>query len=279
MSDFKTLKKFTDNIPNEDNCCVSDDMIVISDGAGGCGVFASDWSKYLAENLFVRSTDSPIINVDDLDNWIGEIWENFYNEHELKAQEYDGIFQSKFYGEGSYATLAAVWRTGQDLCHWITYGDSVVFHYQKSTGKLEYSFTKLADFSKAPYLIGFKEELHREGFNSGDWILDEDSVVFAASDALSHYILMMYYINHSNDYQQELDDIMKSHDSDAQMLSLAKSDGSVSFDMLICKLQDIVKDQNRFDNFVKELYQRGVMDIDDFTLAILKYDNTICNTH
>ena len=120
MSAYKTLKKFTDNIPNEDSCCVHDDMIAISDGAGGCGVFASDWSQYLIENIAKRAGNPPITSFEHLDEWIGNIWEPFYIEYEKKAMEYDGIFQSKFYKEGSFATLAVVWRISKDQCQWMT---------------------------------------------------------------------------------------------------------------------------------------------------------------
>lgn len=281
MSDYKTLKKFTDDIPNEDNCIVNDDMIAISDGAGGCGVFANEWSEYLVEQISHRPNEIPIVWFEQLDDWIGEIWESFYNEHEEKAKEYDGIFQTKFYQEGSYATLAVAWRTGVDVCHYVRYGDSVVFHYSKSACKLEHSFTKLADFAKAPYLISCKDPLQIEGFKAGDFILNDDSVVFAASDALSHYILMMYYVTHPEEFKDEIEEILNGHTSDSQMLSIAlreAADGYLTFDMLIEQLQDVSHDQEKFDSFVKERHKRGVLDIDDYTLAILKYDNTPCST-
>lgn len=281
MSDFKTLKKYTDNIPNEDSCHVQDDMIALSDGAGGCGVFASDWSKYLVEQISQRSNVIPIVKFEDLDDWVGEIWESFYNEHEEKAKEYDGIFQTKFYQEGSYATLAVVWKTGVDVCHYVTYGDSVVFHYSKSACKFEHSFTKLADFSKAPYLISCKDPLLSEGFKADDFLLSDDSVVLAASDALSHYILMMYYVTHQEEFKDEIKEILNAHTSDSQMLSIALrevADGCLTFDRLMGQLQDASHDQVIFDRFVKELHNRGVLDIDDYTLAILKYDNIPCST-
>lgn len=279
MSDYKTLKKITDNIPNEDYCRVKDDMIAISDGAGGCGVFASEWAQYLVDKIFLRSNETPIVEFKQLDDWIGEIWESFYNEHELKAKGYDGIFQTKFYQEGSYATLAVVWKTGADVCHYITYGDSVVFHYSKSKRIFNHSFTKLADFSKPPYLVSCKDQLHEEGFRAEDFKIEDDSVVFAASDALSHYILMMYYVTHKKEYKGEIEEILNGHSSEAQMMSIALNDKKITFDMLISKLQDISHDQDSFDDFVKSLYHRGVLDIDDYTLAILKYDNTLCSTH
>lgn len=282
MSDFKTLKKFTDNIPNEDNCRIKDDMIAISDGAGGCGVFASDWSAYLVENICQRPNDEPIDSFEQFDHWIAEIWEAFYNEHEEKAKKYDGIFQTKFYQEGSFATLAVVWKTGTNVCHYVTYGDSVVFHYSRRAGKFEHSFTKLADFAKPPYLISCKDNLQPEGFRVGNLILEKDSVVFAASDALSHYIMMMYYATHKKEYKEEIKAILSAHTSDSQMLSIVLNEvdeGCLNFDRLINNLQDVSKNQEAFDIFVKELHRRRVLDIDDYTLAILKYDDTPCSTH
>lgn len=273
MSAYKTLKKFTDNIPNEDSCHVLDNMIVISDGAGGCGVFASDWSKYLVENMVKRPESQPITSFEQLDEWIGTIWEPFYNEYGKKAQEYDDIFQTKFDQEGSFATLAVVWRTSANFCQWMTYGDSVIFHYSKSKNIFEHSFTKLSDFSKAPFLISCKDPLHPQGFKSGTFNLTEDSVVFAASDALSQYILMSYYVEHEDVYKEEIDEIKQSYTMDAQMLNLAEKDKQAyCFDFLIDKIQDITRNQKDFDDFVKELYKRGVLEMDDYTLAILKYD-------
>ena len=280
MSDWKTLKKYTDDIPNEDSCRVQDDMIALSDGAGGCGVFANEWSAYLVEKIFERSNETPIVEFNQFDDWVGEIWEPFYNEHEERAKEYDGIFLSKFYQEGSYATLAVVWRTGEDICHYVRYGDSVVFHYSKSNCKFEHSFTKLSDFAKPPYLISCKDPLQCEGFKADDFILAEDSVVFAASDALSHYILMMYYVTHQEEYKSEIEEILSENTTDAQMLSIALrdvSEGLLTFDLLIQQLQDISHDQDAFNRFVQDLHKRGVLDIDDYTLAVLKYDKP-CST-
>ena len=90
---------------------------------------------------------------------------------------------------------------------------------------------------------------------------------------------MMYYVTHKKEYKGEIEEILNGHSSEAQMMSIALNDKKITFDMLISKLQDISHDQDSFDDFVKSLYHRGVLDIDDYTLAILKYDNTLCSTH
>ena len=45
------------NIPNEDAVIAKDHLIAVSDGAGGGGVFADKWSKYLVDHL----PDKPIM--------------------------------------------------------------------------------------------------------------------------------------------------------------------------------------------------------------------------
>lgn len=269
MSHKVTLPKYTDTTPNEDSCIAIDDLIAISDGAGGCGVFASDWSKYLIDKI----PHKPITSFEEFDNWIDSIWEPFYNKHEEIAKEYDGIFQKKFYTEGSCATIAVVWRLRFDYCYYIAYGDSVVFHYNKTSGKLEHSFTKLADFSNPPHLISCKDPLQEEGFKKGEFVLENDSVVFAASDAISHFVLMMYMVSHSDKYEEDINEIISSKSSDATMLSLAlklANQKEISFDVLINDILNWCDNQEKFQKDIVALNRKGLIDIDDYT--IVKFD-------
>ena len=91
---------------------------------------------------------------------------------------------------------------------------------------------------------------------------------------------MMYYVTHQEEYKSEIEEILSRNTSDAQMLSIALSDvseGLLTFDLLIQQLQDISHDQDAFNKFVQNLHKRGVLDIDDYTLAVLKYDKP-CST-
>ena len=277
MAKGVSLKKFTDNIPNEDSYRYSSSFIAISDGAGGCGVFADEWSKYLVDHL---SENKPITSYEELDLWVEEIWESFYQEHETIALKYDGIFQSKFYSEGSCATIAAAWIVDDHHCKWMTYGDSVVFHFNKKTQTLEYSFTKLSDFSKPPYLISCKDPLQEEGFNCGEFTIDEDSIVFACSDALSHYVLMMYMVSDYDNYHQEIETIANNQSSDSSMIGIATSIDRLDYYRdVILKLEDASSSEDDFSIFMKNLHNRGLVDIDDFTIVFLKYDDEACSIH
>ena len=67
------------------------------------------------------------------------------------------VWLNKFYNEGSCATVAAAWKTNDEECRWIAYGDSVVFHYNP------------------PRLVSCKDPLDEEGFRSGVFHIDNAS--------------------------------------------------------------------------------------------------------
>ena len=139
-----SISKFEEGLINEDAAKVTQEWIAVSDGAGGGGVFADKWSRYLVNNI----PNEPIDNYSSFNDWIDSIWEPFYNEHEEIAKREGGMFLNKFYDEGSFATLVVVWKNGR----WISYGDSVAFCYDRVSGKLQHSFGHLADFNLPPHL-------------------------------------------------------------------------------------------------------------------------------
>ncbi|MCF0195861.1 MAG: hypothetical protein HUK03_01205, partial [Bacteroidaceae bacterium] len=85
---------------NEDSAKAERNVIAVSDGAGGGGIYADLWSKYLTDNL----PENPITSFEELDNWIASIWEPFYNDCEERAKTGDGMVLRKFYEEGAFAT-------------------------------------------------------------------------------------------------------------------------------------------------------------------------------
>lgn len=152
----------------------------------------------------------------------------------------------------------------------MAYGDSVVFHYSQDTGVLEHSFTKLSDFSNPPRLVSCKDPLEEEGFSCGDFYLDESSVVFAASDALSHYIMMMYELSKCKEYGEELAEEYLKASGNSQLLKTAET---MKFDFgqdVLQSLLDATSSNSRFELYLKELNSKGILDMDDFTLVYFK---------
>lgn len=259
-----SIAKWNDHVANEDAFFSSDSCIAVSDGAGGCGLFANEWSQYLIDHL---PKDKPISTYSELDDWVDGIWEPFYNEHEEKAKGGDGILLNKFYNEGSCATIAAAWMKSEKVCQWMAYGDSVVFHYSFLTGILEHSFTRLSNFSNSPRLVSCKDPLEKEGFRSGEFTLNDTSIVFAASDALSHYILMMYELSKCKEYGEELAEEYLKHSGNSQLLKTAETQ-RVDFEKdVILQLMPASESEESFKKYLVNLYSIGVIDMDDFTFV------------
>ena len=258
-----SISKFEDGVINEDAVIATEKMIAVSDGAGGGGVYAERWSSYLVNNL----PDNPILSFDELDGWIEDIWETFYNDCEESAKQEGGMLLDKFYDEGSFATLAAIWKQDNETYRWISYGDSVAFHYDKASGKLEHSFTKLVDFNEPPYLINCKDELNPLGLKSGTFQTNDSSILFAATDALSHYILMMYKVSLKDEYKMELQNAINNHSKNGILIKNALQIKSFDFEkdvlnkLLNCK---IPKNMKRHISAIK---RKGLIGHDDYSFV------------
>lgn len=267
MSKGASIAKFGDNGLNEDAIFWSDRCIAVSDGAGGCGLYADEWSQYLIAHL---PKNKPISTYAELDGWVDGIWETFYNDHETRAKDGDGILLNKFYNEGSCATIAAAWLTGERECRWMAYGDSVIFHYSRQTGLLEHSFTRLADFSNPPRLVSCKDPLEEAGFRSGVFHIDHTSVVFATSDALAHYVLMMYELSKRDIYSDELEEELRKHTGNSQLL-LAAANKAIDFERYVMqRLQESLTSETQFFSLMKELYEKRVLDTDDYSMVMFR---------
>lgn len=266
-----SIPKFGEKI-NEDAVFARNKLIAVSDGAGGGGVFADQWSKYLVNNL----PDEPIRNFSEFDNWLDGIWEQFYNEHEELAKAQGGLFLNKFYDEGSFATLVAVWKVSETECRWISYGDSVAFCYDRAKGELQHSFTKLADFNNPPYLINCKDPLDEKGFRCGTFKTSKTSVVFCASDALSHLILMLYETwlktNGSYRYNKEIEDAINAQTRNSQYVKLSLGlnpdfDAKMKYFLRLSKRE--VEFQSGMNNHRDKL---KLVANDDYSLAVMDYN-------
>lgn len=255
-----SIAKFDEGTTNEDAVIARQEVIAVSDGAGGGGVFADLWSKYLVEHL----PDAPVLSYDAFDKWIDGIWEPFYNDCERKAKDLGGMFLNKFYDEGSFATLVAVWKDG----NWISYGDSVTFCYHKRTGELQHSFTRLVDFNNPPYLINFRDALDYSGFRCGKFDIDSDCLIFAASDTLAHYILMMYEVAYRDIFEGELQEAIDAQTKNSNFIKVAISATQMRFDeVVIQKLRNCYRDF-LLKNHIKGLKKRGMIGHDDYSLSM-----------
>lgn len=256
-----SIAKFEECITNEDAALAKEGLIAVSDGAGGGGVFADKWSRYLVENL----PNTPILDYQSFDKWIDSIWEPFYNDCEQKAKREGGMLLGKFYDEGSFSTLVAVWSTGQ----WISYGDSVAFCYNQQTGLLQHTFGKLSDFNNPPYLVNCKDPTKENGFKSGIFDIRQGDIVFAVSDALAHYILMMYEISNKEQYSNELNEAIYAHTKNSNFIKAAMDLPIVNFEKdVVLKLMRC-NNRSNLKPHLQSLEKKGLLGHDDYSIAIM----------
>ena len=255
-----SIAKLGENLVNEDAGIVKVSFIAVSDGAGGGGVFADRWSRYLVEHL----PDKPIADYATFDGWIDSIWEPFYNVCEAEAQKEGGMLLNKFYDEGSFATLVAVWNNGE----WISYGDSVAFCYDRESGRLQHSFGRLVDFNNPPYLINCKDPLNEQGFKSGQFDIQSGSIVFVVSDALAHYILMMYEVTHKEEFENELQEAINAQTKDSNFIKACMSQRKIGFEDVIKKLP-MSNNIGNFRKHLESLRKKSLIAHDDYTIAIM----------
>ena len=256
-----SLAKFEEGIVNEDAVIARKELIAVSDGAGGGGVFAERWSQYLVDHL----PEKPINSYKVFDEWIDGIWEPFYNDCEKEAKKFGGLFLNKFYDEGSFATLVAVWKDG----NWVSYGDSVVFCYNKKTGKLQHSFARLADFNNPPYLINCKDPLDKKGFKVGQFKVDDDCMVFAVSDTLAHYILMMYEVAHRDLYNEELIEATDAQTKNSNFIKSAMRIRKINFEHDVIQKLENCKYPRQLELHIERLKRWGLIGHDDYSLVIM----------
>ena len=209
--------------------------------------------------------DNPIEDYQTFDQWIDGIWEPFYNKCEKDAQKEGGMLLNKFYDEGSFATLVAVWNTGQ----WISYGDSVAFCYNRRTGLLQHSFTKLTDFNKPPYLINSKDPLTPDGFKYGKFVIDADCMVFATSDTLAHYILMMYEVAHQDLYAEELQEAIETQTKNSNFIKAAMRLRKRDFAKDVIQKLENCRYERLLMSHIERLRRWGFIGHDDYSIAIL----------
>lgn len=249
---------------NEDAAMATENRIAVSDGAGGGGLYADLWSAYLLKNLPVE----PITDFGQFDAWLDGIWEAFYNDCEEKAGQEGGMTLTKFYSEGSFATLAAVWKL-DGCCQWMAYGDSVAFHYNTRTKVLEYSFTRLSDFNNPPYLVNCKDPLQEEGFRHGVFRTDNDSIVFCATDALAHYILMTYEIAHCTLYGEELAEAANAGTKNSVCINSATAKPVDFGSRVINKLCKCSPYNRKFENYMKSVLAKRYVALDDYSFSLM----------
>lgn len=267
-----TQVKFEENPLCEDYSMSDSNMVAVADGAGGVGLFSDKWSEYLIKNI----PRQPLVTFEEFDNWLDGIWEAFYNQYEQLAKEQGALELEKFYDEGAYSTLAAIWKLDASTYQWVTYGDSVAFCYYYDTNVLEFSFEHIADFARPPFLINCKDPLEKDGFKSGYFKPSGDAFLFVATDALAHYIMMIYMMMNAEKYSLELESLCSTSNrySNLYAVSSALKNDNIAklFEKITCKKSwKSLTNSYTFRSHLASLYRKGLISCDDYSISALRH--------
>lgn len=267
-SKYFSIPKFEENVLNEDAAGVRKDLIAVSDGAGGGGMFAECWSRHLIDHLPTQA----ITTAEALDRWVDEIAPEFCNKYEAVATEMGGMYPEKFFSEGAFATLVAVWRLSDGSYAWMSYGDSVAFCYNRRTRELTHSFTRLADFNRPPYLINCNDPLNPKGFRAGHFAANPDQVIFAASDTLAHYLLASYLCADVEKHEEELNDALQCKTKNSVCLQQLLQ-RRMSFYSVLKRLIYRSHDKTAFAKYLYDLKCQGLLGHDDYSFVAFPRKN------
>lgn len=258
-----TVCKPTDSSLNEDSIRVGNNLIAVSDGAGGGGLFAEKWSKYLVDNL----PNEPITRYNDFCGWLDAIWEPFFCHYEHVSKELGNFALNKFYEEGSYATIGCLWIDDTiQKYNWVTYGDSVVFKYNRISKELFYSIKKFSEFNQPPYLVNCIKQTKEEGFGFGQGTYEKNDIFFIASDALSHYIILMYLVA-NNKHNEEILSVLNLHSKNSFVIKNVMRMKQFDFENILMKLIRSSKNNINFKRHLYSLFKKNFITSDDYSFV------------
>jgi len=94
--------------------------------------------------------------------------------------------------------------------------------------------------------------------------------MFVASDALSHYILMMYEVSHQDEFREELQEAVDAQTKDSNFIKTAMGLKKIDFEKdVLGKLLSCSKNIANFRRHIEGLRKRGLIAHDDYSIAII----------
>jgi len=251
---------------NEDSWLYKNNCIVISDGAGGVGILADQWSKILVEKIPEKPFNTP----KEIDGWIGGFWEDFYNTYSIKMKDPWQI--KKFDEEGSLATLSALWKMGKNKYHYQSYGDSALFIYNKNSGelKIQDNIRSINYFGTSPALINWKTEVHpTEFFYEQEIDLNKDEEILIATDGIAMYIFGAY-LSFTNKTDEEI--------TESKMLKIIdyfRENPIEDFKLWMNNLKDSLQSEKDFVELTTDWHTHQFLPNDDYTLVWIENNGNI----
>jgi serine/threonine protein phosphatase PrpC len=156
---------------NQDAVLSKATYCALSDGAGGAGFVNEHWSQCLCDSL----PEMPFADVADFENWYEKVRVDFFEKHLATIKEKQ---IARYQKQGSYATLVAVWRVGEQELQVLSYGDSGLFLLDKKGEIKCRNIKNLMDFTESPYLLNSVQPAFTQVLLFETWAIESGDTPF-----------------------------------------------------------------------------------------------------
>jgi len=240
------------------------DLWAICDGAGGIGFCAADWATYLAKEL----PGQPFKTKEAVEDWFESIRDPFYEEkRNIVIQSFADISED-YDREGSSSTLLAVWPLERGRLQVLHYGDSAAFLLSQD-GKLKERTIRLMDFTQEPFLLHSNEPLIMPQLHMETWAVAPGDVLLLASDTFSQWLLIQLALRDES-LRPELVEVLDTPYGLGNQIIYCEQHFNPAVDSvgLLQQLVHECENEARFEAFTSDLFQKGQLAMDDYTLRI-----------
>jgi len=248
---------------------------VLCDGAGGSGVFCKEWAMFLAERVPV----DPQLFFIPSENWYSETCRLFYENVIEKKDLSDLILNKKVHRDGSYSTFCSCWI--DKINNKVTFssiGDTCVFYFihQEDTFHLTYitSINEQHSIDDSPELLNWNIELSKT-FPHKEFSISSPFYIVMASDNLAKWILIhlenldLPFFNPDH-FERGFLSSMMNYKYLTLKEDLKKSYSFNSCEGFINELYIIGSNNYVFKEYLKNLYKKKEIELDDYSLIVIK---------
>ena len=229
----------------------------LADGAGAYGVFSGPWAQALLDNL----PQQALTTIAELDEWLDSWCEKFTKDSEEKMQTRP-FLKTKFYREGSAATLVAAWVIeAEKQLHLLSYGDSFYAFYDGQTWHFPEQRNNLIKYKQNPYLLNWAEETSSElGFSYQKLPYNDGAKLLLSSDALGQFILALW--------AKQQGDLSPELRQEYRLKEIFDSE-TWHWQTLWTELETTLTQPANFEAWLEE--RKQVLEEDDYTAVYVKF--------
>jgi hypothetical protein len=246
-----------------------DKTFIISDGAGGVGVFADEWADFLVNGF----NKNALADKNTFSNHLHSLKLLFYQQKEDFLDGTPSEFSDAFFMEGSAATFVAVSvnQKVKELDCWAI-GDSCAMLYKTATNELIWNIEGLKTFTYHPHLVNCADpSIDDNAIIETKWKYKSGDFLLLATDAIAQWLLIEY-LTKKEEAIEVLNELLSQPYATANYINaIANShDLGLPFKNLVKHLWSILKKEQDFRDYAQNKMKRGHLAPDDYTLCMIK---------